>query len=97
MRDRVLGPNGFEPFPERLEKQAIKHGVKNAPADTGVQDPVIHSSAEAKKELLLKMNEDAKKQAEMDRIIKERAAAKAREEEEYLKAKAEEAKAVKKS
>lgn len=77
MKNRVLGKNGkFEPFPERLEEQAIKHGVKAAPADPGIPEPLIqsNSTAKAKQELALKMNDDAKKQAEMDKVIKERAA-----------------------
>ncbi len=73
MKDRVLGPHGFEPFPQRLEDQAIKQGSKAAPADTGIDEPLIHSNALAKKELALKLNKESKEQAEMDKIIKERA------------------------
>lgn len=74
MRDRVLTKNGFQPFPKRTEEQAIKQGSKAAPADTGIEEPLIKPEAKAKQELAIKMNEDSKKQAEMDKLIKERAA-----------------------
>lgn len=90
MKDRVLGQFGFEPFPERLEQQAIKQGNKEAPADTGAPEPIIHSNAVAKRELALKMNEEAKIQAEMDKVIKERAVKKALDEKAYEEAKAKE-------
>ena len=85
--NRVLGPHGFEPFPQRLEDQAIKQGSKAAPVDTGIEEPLIHSNALAKKELALKLNKEARDQDEMDKIIKERTFKAA------LDAKAEEAKA----
>lgn len=72
MKDRVLGKFGFEPFPERLEEKAIAQGSKAAPADTGIDEPLINHTAHAKRELALKLNEEAKAQAEMDKIIKER-------------------------
>lgn len=73
MRDRILTKHGFQPFPQKLEEKAIKHGTKEAPADTGEPEDLIVPTAKAKQELALKMNEDAKKQAEMDKIIKDRA------------------------
>lgn len=88
MKNRVLGKHGFEPFPERLEEKAIKQGSKEAPADTGIDEPLIHSNALAKRELALKMNEEAKIQAEMDKVIKERAAKAALDSKNYEEAKA---------
>jgi hypothetical protein len=83
MRNRVLGKHGFEPFPERLEQQAIKQGTKAAPADTGIAEPLLHGNAKAKQELALKMNAEAKMQAEMDKTIKDREFKKAQEEKEF--------------
>lgn len=93
MKDRILGKNGFEPFPKRLEEKAIKQGNKPVPPDTGEPEPLLHSNAKAKQELLLKMNEDAKKQAEMDKLIKERQAKAALEAKAYEEAKLEDEKA----
>lgn len=88
MRDRVLTKNGFQPFPKRIEEQAIKQGSKAAPADTGIEEPLVsNSNAKAKQELAIKMNDEAKKQAEMDKLIKERAAAKALEAKKFEEAK----------
>lgn len=81
MRDRVLDKNNcFQPFPQKLESDAIRQGSKAAPADVGEPEPIIQSNAKAKAELLLKLNDDAKKQAEMDKVIKEREHRKALEE-----------------
>lgn len=96
-KDRVIGKYGFENFPERIEKQAIKQGSKDAPADTGIPEPILHSNAKAKQELLLKLNEDAKAQAEMDKIIKERAVKAALDAKAYEAAKADEPAKAKKS
>jgi hypothetical protein len=43
-KERVLGKNGFEPFPKRIEEAQIRQGHKQAPADAG--DPAAHDLPE---------------------------------------------------
>jgi hypothetical protein len=75
-KERVLGPNGFEPFPERLREKAIKQGNMNPPADTGVEEPVSHSGVQGKKEIAKENSKAAEIQKEVEKQISEQKAAK---------------------
>jgi hypothetical protein len=59
-RNRVLGPNGFEPFPERHIEKAVEQGTIPAPQDEGdpnasnIGDHGVQGKKELSREAALK-------------------------------------------
>ena len=64
-RERVLGPNGFEPFPERLKQKAIEQGNLAPEPDKGIEEPLIENGKKGKAELQKLFLEVAKEQSEV--------------------------------
>ena len=60
-RERVLGPNGFESFPERLKQKAIEQGNVAPEPDKGVEEPLIENGKKGKAEVA-KSNMEAHKE-----------------------------------
>ena len=54
-KERVLGKNGFEPFPKRLEKKAVEQGNKAPRPDEGIPEPLIPHGKQGKADFAKKV------------------------------------------
>lgn len=72
-KERVLGPNGFESFPERLREKAIEQGNMQRPADAG--DASAHdlpdNGAKGKAEIAKNQAEAAREQKQLEKDMRE--------------------------